>query len=45
MVVEVFEINVRIYDCLRDDVDIREAGGELRLKLTTKFGTMIDWSF
>ena len=44
-VVEVYEINIRICNCLKDDVDTREAGYELRLRLVTKFGTMIGWSF
>lgn len=33
-----------ICNCLKDYVAIREAY-MLRLKVTTKFGTTIDWSF
>lgn len=44
-VVEVHEINIRIYNCSKDDADTRETSCELRLKLITKFRTMIDWNF
>lgn len=35
-------MNIRMCNCLKDGVDKREAGYDLKLKLTTKCGTMTE---